>query len=85
MTDKQLRQVGKIKSIGRWFNKPFLPVSKDTGDDFPLLGVIHEDNLHTVKRTNLFLLPLKKEDFDALPGDDYESVEELIADGWQVD
>ena len=27
----------------------------------------------------------KKEDFDALPGDDYESVEELIADGWQVD
>ena len=85
MTNKQLQHIAAINSPDKWFAYPLMPLTKKANGDFPTLGVIHKDNLTTVKFANLFMLPLDKKSFNELPGEEYSSIEDLVNDGWEVD
>lgn len=77
----------------KWPKPPFLPMLKRVfhpdgveAVSERLHGVIYRDySLTTVKDVNLFMLPPTKEEFAALEGWTYASVEEMVADGWEVD
>lgn len=88
MTD-YFKHIDMINNPTRWPNEPFLPLCKNNGDNRPRFqwphGVIHVNNRTTIKAANLFMLPDTKEAFDALDGWTYNSIEELVADGWEVD
>lgn len=81
MTDIEM-----IKDPTRWPSYPFLPVKKLNGTptvyDF---GLVHAARPTIVTEANLFRLPATYEQYKALGGKQYESIEALVADGWIVD
>jgi len=73
-----------IKIPSLWPRFPFLPVKRyENGKQE--LGVIHCKCDTSVKIINMFLAPYDFETFQELEGIDYQSVDELLDDGWIVD
>ena len=71
-----------IKMSLLWPKFPLLPVKNLANGR---LAVIHCKDLTTVRFDNVFLAPCEYGEFKKLEGVTYESVEELVDDGWMVD
>lgn len=80
-----------LSSPALWPAWPFLPVVRRTkGHDE--LGVVFDSRSagltgysSKVYLTNMFLLPARWEEFLALPHETFDSADELVLAGWQVD
>lgn len=69
-----------------WPMYPFLPIRRrGKPGAFPECRVISADKPLRVVEAGLYALPKTKAEFDALPFKDYETLNELLADGWIVD
>lgn len=77
-----------INDEDRWPCWPALPVKnnqiEEVGDIHPICGLIFSGNLTTVVKLNLFM-GFTEELYNKAKKWKYNSVEELIADGWVVD
>ncbi len=75
-----------IRDPNKWPQWPYLPVKKHLRYELKC-GVIIEDGAKdvTIYMTNLFNLPKTSAEFKALPQVKYNSVDELLNDGWEVD
>ena len=67
-----------------WPRFPLLPLTRYVNGTLQM-GVLHYKCNTTVKLDNLYLVPEDFESFAELPGIDYNSVQELLEDGWMVD
>ena len=86
MSENYFKHIDYIKNIKRWNTWPFCPVMKKGEKDIDnVYGVIHVENLTTIKKANLFILPPTKQEFLALDGWTYDTVEKMVTDGWEVD
>jgi len=73
-----------IKVPSMWPRFPLLPVKRYKNKKQEL-GVIHCKCDTSVKTTNLYIAPSDFDEFQQLEGIDYQSVDELLDDGWIVD
>ena len=76
-----------INDDNYWPHWPFLPIKRkgknnNFGYEFALL---HTSNKSKAIFGNIFRLPKTTEEFEKLPSIIYDSVEEMLADGWIVD
>jgi len=73
-----------IKIPSLWPRFPLLPVTRYENGKKEY-GVIHCKSDTSVKIINMFLAPHDFETFQELEGIDYQSIDELLDDGWMVD
>lgn len=93
MEKDYLKHIEFVNAYQDWPKAPFLPMFKrvllDNGDeDYPnrIHGVLCSAySLSVVKNVNLWVLPESLEMFIKLDGWIYNSVAEMVADGWEVD
>ena len=68
-----------------WPHRPFFPVTRKTGPgelDFELGVVFSAGKRSIVYLTNLFMLPSTIVEFVKIPKLEYNSIEEMVNDGW---
>ncbi len=89
-----MRDMAFMSTPSSWPIYPFLPlVRRSAVGDCQQLGVLYDAvgdaDLYgysaTVFLTNLFTLPQTQADFLALPKYVYDTLDELVHDGWVVD
>ena len=86
MTDEEQRDIQMIKRPDEWPQWPFLPIKKYAdGGGWPKMAIIQASDPCTIIEANLFNLPKAEGDFKALPRKTYQSVEDVVTDGWVVD
>lgn len=85
--ERPINDLVGINNENYWPNWPLLPiVRKSNKAAFGLeTGIIHSFEKTRVVFTNLFHLPKTWEGFLELDHVSYNSVEELLEDGWTVD
>lgn len=78
-----------IRNPQLWPMWPYLPLKRPTIAGFPecRLAVATAEPMTVVRiyKANLFNLPPTKEEFENTFDKEYESPEEVVWDGWQVD
>ena len=76
-----------ILNMERWKAYPFLPLTRPDNSQYigKELGVIVKDDLNVIVLANIFLLPKTMYEFNRLESIVYDSLDELLADGWVVD
>jgi hypothetical protein len=83
-----------LRTPSLWSSWPFFPVARWFPDGQERqLGVLYDASHHcqrygysaTVFVCNIFTLPQNQEEFFALPKCVYDTVEEIIDDGWTTD
>ena len=79
MTDLQM-----IQSPLDWPSYPFLPIKRYHNHNIET-AVLWTGSLLKATAANIWDLPKTKEEFIALPGITYQSVESMLADKWIVD
>jgi hypothetical protein len=88
------RDLVLLRTPSLWSSWPFLPVVRWLPDgQGRQLGVLYDASHHcrrygysaTVFVCNIFTLPQTQEQFFALPRFVYDTVEEMIDDGWTTD
>ena len=91
---RRLRDLVLFRSPALWRYWPYLPVlRRHPSGDGQELGVLYDARRAsgrygfsaTVFVTNLFLVPAREEALFALPRYIYDTVEEMIDDGWTAD
>ena len=80
--DKQM-----ILSPKLWPCHPYLPMKRRSNKeaDGTECGVLYAGRRWVIYKTNLFMLPAAYAEFEAFDKYAYQTVEELLADGWIVD
>jgi len=73
-----------IKDDSRWPHWPILPLKRKKKDGSEM-GVIAIGRETTVLLTNMFTMPRTDKEYDALAKLNYETVEDVVTDGWIVD
>ena len=71
----------------RWIRKEILPLIRPN-KDLPFekeLGLIHKNDLNIVRLSNIFFFPKTSYEINRVPCIIYDSIDELLADGWTVD
>jgi hypothetical protein len=91
---KRQRDLVLLRTPSLWSTWPFLPVVRwlPPGQGRQL-GVLYDASHHcqrygysaTVFITNIFMLPQTQEELFSLPKFVYDTVEEMVHDGWSVD
>lgn len=82
------KHIEYINNPKQWVSWPFCPMLR-RGEKDPIdreHGVIYlGHSLSVIKKVNLFMLPETEREFLEADGWVYNSVEEMVADGWEVD
>lgn len=87
MITRQFDDVKFLDNPGAWPCWPLCPVKRyeQTDDAMPNCGVVITE-VPIVYETNMFaLLTMTSAEIEALKKHKYDSMEELVADGWLVD
>lgn len=86
MPSVKFDDVAFLKDVNRWPNWPICPVKRyENVHSFPLCGVTFAtDTKPMVKILNMFG-GWSQEEFDKAKTFNYNSIEEMVADGWVVD
>lgn len=72
----------------RWPKFPICPVKRYSKKDkhgFPECGVVTATGIAVVVVISMFELPITEEEYEKLTKYRYESMEDLVTDGWLVD
>jgi hypothetical protein len=87
MLSTQKAMVNFIVDIDGWPRWPILPLKrKNEKASFGMdMGVITVGNLTTVLLTDMFSLPRSQEEYDSMDKVEYNTINEMILDGWEVD
>src|SRR4051812_34303656 len=88
----RVRSLALMAAPRLWPTYPFLPVRRAGGDGLLELGVLYEARgltgrwgySSTVFRANLFMLPPSEDQFLHLPRYVYDTLDELLDDGWRI-
>lgn len=76
-----------ILSPDRWPRGAILPLTRpDESKTFGMeLGIIYKGDLNIVRLSDMFSLPRTAYELNRIPCIVYDSIDELLADGWVVD
>jgi hypothetical protein len=91
-TDAHERMVRMLTTPALWPTWPFLPMVRRSGEKLEL-GLVFDARgaagltgyRATVFHCSLFTLPARFEEFLNLPREVFDSTDELVASGWEVD
>lgn len=86
MTTRQIDDMAVINNPNQWVHWPYLPVKnpRRKEDDLGIVVASQGKTLPTVFLENLYSLPSKSKLADS-PKIEYDSIAELVTDGWIVD
>jgi len=89
-TQVQDENIAFIKDEDKWPHWPLLPVKKyKEGETWPTFGTlvspIENNGILWVVSASIFLLTLEMVTQKSVPIKAYDTVEEMVADGWMVD